>query len=55
MWTKTAEKCWKDPKFLESKLKDSNALQQYQLNRNLIDFKNIPTTYKQTYIVKYLD
>ena len=50
---KTAEKCWNQPEYLESKLNDSTILQQYDLNRTLIDFKHIPTIYATTYTVKY--
>ena len=42
---KTAEKCWNQPKYLETKLKDSSVQQQYELNRTLIDFKHIPLEY----------
>jgi hypothetical protein len=42
---KTAEKCWNQPKFFQEKLNDSRVQQQYNLNRSLIDFKNIPSEY----------
>lgn len=48
---KTAEKCWNQPDFLKEKLKESLVQQQYELNRTLIEFKNIPTTYASTYTV----
>ena len=48
---KTAEKCWNKSTFFQEKLKDSTTQQQYDLNRTLIDFKNIPTTYASTYTV----
>lgn len=52
---KTAEKCWDQRDFLETKLKEPGNQQQYTLNQTLINFKYIPKEYAITYTVKYLN
>lgn len=39
---KTAKKCLECPEFLQSKLQNPEYLKQYELNKRLVDFDNIP-------------
>jgi 5'-3' exonuclease len=39
---KTTIKCFEDKDFFETKLKEENATEKYQLNKKLIDFNEIP-------------
>jgi len=39
---KTAEKCYDDPKVFEEKLKKENAQTNFERNKNLVDFDEIP-------------
>ena len=39
---KTAKKCIDNPDFLKSKLKNEEYAKQYELNKQLVNFNNIP-------------
>jgi 5'-3' exonuclease len=51
---KTAEKLIKDSELLEEKL-EKEGREQYELNKKLIDFNEIPNIYKQQIINKFLN
>ena len=39
---KTAIKCWDNKEFFNDKMKDNDTKNNYERNRKLIDFNNIP-------------
>ena len=50
---KTAEKYYDDPTLFSSQCDTKNAHAQYQLNKTLIDFANIPETYANEFYATY--
>ena len=52
---KTAEKCWQDKEYFEKKLKEENAHENYEKNKKLISFEEIPKELITNFVKNNLD
>ena len=52
---KTAEKCYRDPAYFESRLIKENAREAYLRNKKMVDFDEIPTNLVEEFWGEYGD